>query len=91
MKHGLTYASTNSANATIAVSTRPCLFGGAVIGGGIGQMSIYNGTALVMVLANSVANGACPIVLPLPLAFTSGINMTQSGTGACCIFYALAS
>ena len=83
MYNGCSYAVTNSSNATITVATKPGMVYGAMVNNGSGALSIYDGTALVMVVSTTNR----PVMFQPGVRFRTSILATMSGTGVATVFY----
>lgn len=84
------YAATDSANATLVACTTAGFFLGAAIAGGDGTLTIKAGTATMVRLKTTANLDSVSLIPPVPIAVSTGLNATNSGTGSCVVFYAKA-
>ena len=83
-------ANTDSANATLVVTTGAGYFCGANLAGGDGTLSIYAGAAKFLVLKTTANLDTVSFVpaVPVTISTAAGIVATMSGTGKVTICYA---
>ena len=84
------YVTTNSADATLVACTKAGYFCGAVLAGGVGTLSIKEGTATFLTLKTTADLDTVSFspTVPVIISSAAGLNAAMSGTGMVTLCFA---